>query len=331
MSKISGRAFKGAAIAAVAALGFAGQALAGSTPVEANPTSKYIGLITASMNTGWTANVGTSSSNMVTAYSSGVTFDYVNLNNSGQVITQAGTVVTTGAQHTPLTITGLSLSTAESATQVYSLYGFCVDITHDITINNQLDYTYVDSYTPVTGPVGNPLPTDFHGNNLSAAQLPALTKLIDTGYLLHEKDVTNSNANIQLQLAAIQAAIWKVETGTVVLNQNGSWNLTGGFVTLNNASGTAGQNTGGAIAGTGSYTYQQYFNSYSTGAFTDLGDKNDTFYTIIESKPSYDGNQSFAIGWPIAGVPEPATWGLMLVGFGGLGSLLRRRRTLSAA
>jgi hypothetical protein len=31
------------------------------------------------------------------------------------------------------------------------------------------------------------------------------------------------------------------------------------------------------------------------------------------------------------GVPEPATWAMMLVGFGGLGALIRRRRSLVAA
>ena len=31
------------------------------------------------------------------------------------------------------------------------------------------------------------------------------------------------------------------------------------------------------------------------------------------------------------GVPEPATWAMMLMGFGGLGALLRRRRGLAAA
>jgi hypothetical protein len=30
------------------------------------------------------------------------------------------------------------------------------------------------------------------------------------------------------------------------------------------------------------------------------------------------------------GVPEPASWALMLVGFGGLGAMMRRRRTMSA-
>jgi hypothetical protein len=31
------------------------------------------------------------------------------------------------------------------------------------------------------------------------------------------------------------------------------------------------------------------------------------------------------------GVPEPATWGLMLVGFGGLGAMMRRRRAVALA
>jgi hypothetical protein len=32
-----------------------------------------------------------------------------------------------------------------------------------------------------------------------------------------------------------------------------------------------------------------------------------------------------------ASVPEPASWAMMLVGFGGLGALLRRRRSLAAS
>jgi hypothetical protein len=35
-------------------------------------------------------------------------------------------------------------------------------------------------------------------------------------------------------------------------------------------------------------------------------------------------------GAPVTGgVPEPATWGLMLVGFGGLGAMMRRRRSVA--
>ena len=35
--------------------------------------------------------------------------------------------------------------------------------------------------------------------------------------------------------------------------------------------------------------------------------------------------------WSVAGVPEPATWTLTLVGFGGLGAMMRRRRAALAA
>ncbi len=37
---------------------------------------------------------------------------------------------------------------------------------------------------------------------------------------------------------------------------------------------------------------------------------------------SLDGHQSFG-----GGVPEPATWALLIMGFGGIGALIRRRRT----
>lgn len=38
------------------------------------------------------------------------------------------------------------------------------------------------------------------------------------------------------------------------------------------------------------------------------------------------GHASIAFGAPTGGVPEPASWALMLLGFGGAGGLLRRRR-----
>ena len=34
---------------------------------------------------------------------------------------------------------------------------------------------------------------------------------------------------------------------------------------------------------------------------------------------------------PVKGVPEPATWAMLVMGFGGLGAVLRRRRTLALA
>jgi PEP-CTERM motif len=45
---------------------------------------------------------------------------------------------------------------------------------------------------------------------------------------------------------------------------------------------------------------------------------------VLDGLPLYTG--TVVVDFPIAIVPEPATWAMMLVGFAGLGALLRRRR-----
>ena len=42
------------------------------------------------------------------------------------------------------------------------------------------------------------------------------------------------------------------------------------------------------------------------------------------------GVDEIAVIGGAAGVPEPATWALMILGFGGLGASLRRRRMITA-
>jgi choice-of-anchor A domain-containing protein len=47
--------------------------------------------------------------------------------------------------------------------------------------------------------------------------------------------------------------------------------------------------------------------------------------------PDYTGTYQFPGPPPTPGVPEPASWALMILGFGGAGAMLRRRRAASAA
>ena len=61
-------------------------------------------------------------------------------------------------------------------------------------------------------------------------------------------------------------------------------------------------------------------------------------YFIASSGPQTAGTNSNSIFWDIGaiqadggGVPEPATWAMMLVGFGGLGAVMRRRRNAASA
>ena len=94
--------------------------------------------------------------------------------------------------------------------------------------------------------------------------------------------------------------------------------------TIGSFSGTAPHHVnnvlsdGGPVAYISDFTFGSAYSVYAFGA----------------SKVAIDqGNadQEFsAIGRP-GGVPEPATWAMMLVGFSGLGALLRRRRAAAGA
>ena len=65
---------------------------------------------------------------------------------------------------------------------------------------------------------------------------------------------------------------------------------------------------------------------------------NDAFFTNLALNPADfqltfaegEGNVASRPNFPGGGVPEPAAWALMLMGFGGIGAALRRRRRIAA-
>lgn len=188
----------------------------------------------------------------------------------------------------------------------YDIVGFCIDIFHSMSINTTLNYTYTSTY----GDAGQPLFTNYGptapANVLSNTQITSLTNLVDTGWLLHLAQPNDYDTS--MRTAAIQAAIWEVAnpTRTVTLSSN---NLNGAQFAQ----------------------YQTYFNDYRTGNYVSLADANDRVWTITDQARNPQ-HQTFAIGWPIDNaVPEPGTWALMILGFGGVGAMLRRKGLAAAA
>lgn len=87
----------------------------------------------------------------------------------------------------------------------------------------------------------------------------------------------------------------------------------------------------GGIAPYGSYTF------FDAGVFAQFYDANNNHLgdvAFFDTCGSQTANCAFTRtvdSGPIGGVPEPASWALMLVGFGLTGAVLRRRRTVVAA
>lgn len=70
------------------------------------------------------------------------------------------------------------------------------------------------------------------------------------------------------------------------------------------------------------------FNGFSfTGSF---GNRNVYYQNAYHNFGDPFDNLTFSITAVTAGVPEPATWAMMLIGFGAIGVALRRRRRTSA-
>ncbi|MFN9712146.1 MAG: PEPxxWA-CTERM sorting domain-containing protein, partial [Alphaproteobacteria bacterium] len=132
----------------------------------------------------------------------------------------------------------------------------------------------------------------------SAADLTKIGTLATYGTFV-AKDNSLAAGTKNDRLAAVQGAIWQVSSGRTVTGA-------GLDVLIDNLSGNS---------------YQTFFvnNNYGT-----IGSR---FKLITPTvSPAVSGNQSFVIA-----VPEPATWAMMIMGFAGLGVMLRRQRSLAVA
>ena len=95
---------------------------------------------------------------------------------------------------------------------------------------------------------------------------------------------------------------------------------------------TIGSSTGIDFVVPGSSSFQNPANGdqsapSTNGLFTVIGDEGETFTSVTFSST---GNSFEVDNLAIAAVPEPATWAMMLIGFGLIGATARYRRRHSA-
>lgn len=104
--------------------------------------------------------------------------------------------------------------------------------------------------------------------------------------------------------------------------------------TLNNAAhtfdGLIFTSTNYFAGGNGGFSYDADFSQYFVGTQLYTGSESSptfklgSFNLTAFTNPSVTG--TLTISNPTSGVPEPATWAMMLLGFGAVGGAMRRRR-----
>jgi hypothetical protein len=166
-----------------------------------------------------------------------------------------------------------------------TLWVFCVDLDHTITIGAQVPPLAYEIAPVTTDSSGG---TSGTGNPLSPTISGEIGTLATIG-----SSIANSPSPDAVQLTAIAGAIWVVEYGATVI-------------------GTPAENS--LISTDVAYAVAHPQTGYAQG-----------LYPVGPGGQGFGFTQGFGMG-----VPEPASWAMMLVGLGGVGAILRRRKVRAA-
>lgn len=182
---------------------------------------------------------------------------------------------------------------------VYDVFTYCIDIQ---------DYLYV--------------PGDFKVKTasemgLSTAQSNAILSLL-TNTLANPSSASLDQGANTAKAAGIQLAIWEImnETGSAWDIANGSFSASGGTLGSLTTSGDALNFS--RVFLTNVSTGGSWYNHPAAGYALSI-------LSGADANPK-DQNQVFLVA-----VPEPATWGMMVLGFGAIGGALRVRRRSALA
>jgi hypothetical protein len=189
-----------------------------------------------------------------------------------------------------------------------NMVAFCVDVYHNIKVGDyNPDLVYQDTVNVTTD-------SNFpNQKNLSQAQLDQIGRLVNYGtrvfYQAPKTTIAQQNARYD-QLAAVQGAIWKVVSGK-------------------NVTASTGNNTVNANINSLILTFSDLNYRFNTTKAYQLGSVTTkvTFWTPkATSKQSGYGSKNAYQAFAVGSVPEPATWVMMIGGFGFAGAMLRRSR-----
>ena len=187
------------------------------------------------------------------------------------------------------------------------LLAFCVDIFHSISLG-ALNLQYDDTFDLTTNSYYNSNSVRFSGpaglTTLSSDQLVQVGKLVNFGTDVWENMA--AGATKDKLLAGLQGAVWKTINPTYAIT-----------------SPTAAVNT--HIINYSGANYGSFLDDFNTLAHTYTPVSADI--DLISQSNRYgfaNARQAFAIS---QAVPEPATWAMMILGFGAMGAVLRRRTT----
>jgi hypothetical protein len=176
----------------------------------------------------------------------------------------------------------------------FDLVGFCVDIFHDIGLGT-LNLKYDDTYDLTTNSKYKTATPFVGATALSHDTIVQVGRLVNYGELLYAHGP--NTADTVDRLAGLQGAIWQViNPGYSVVSGNAA--LDGYTATYSGANYLANLTGYGPVHS--GLTLLTETGKYGTNA----------------------AHQSFGFG----AVPEPATWSLMIAGFGMMGAMLRRSR-----
>lgn len=217
---------------------------------------------------------------------------------TSRTATIAGPGLTEGVVLGPISFT--AFEGANATGDAFNFLGFCVDIFHNIGLGT-LNLKYDDNYDLTTDSKYTTTTPFVGANALGVGQLTQVGRLVNYGTSLFN-DAPNSTDKTN-KLAGLQGAIWQVI--------NPGYSVTSGNAAVNSYIT--------AYSGAG---YQSNLTGYGP-VRSEI-----TFISETGKYGTKSAHQSFAFA--SGAVPEPATWAMMITGFGFAGAMLRRRRLVLA-